>query len=59
MDAQLDRNTRGKKAQNLASNVLGNEDSEVAASRAQWNTDVEKLVGPGTSWSAADNMKKT
>jgi hypothetical protein len=37
IDAVLDRNTKGKKAANLASNVLSNDDPEIAAQRAQWN----------------------
>jgi len=37
MNAQQDRNTKGKKAANLASNVFGNDDPEEAAKRAQWN----------------------
>lgn len=31
MDAELDRNTKGRKAQNLASNVLGVNNDDVAA----------------------------
>lgn len=31
MDAVLDRNTKGKKAQHLASNVMGTNDDETAA----------------------------
>ena len=34
MDAELDRNTRGKKAGFLASNILGNDDPNIVAERA-------------------------
>lgn len=59
MDAQLDRNTKAKKAQMLSSNVLSNEDPSIAAQRAQWNNDAEKLVSNATGWSSQSNLKKT
>jgi len=58
MDAMPDRNTKGMKAHQLASNVLGNEDPDIAEQRAQWN-ECDKLVSNATGWSSQDNMKKT
>lgn len=59
MNAQIDRDTKNKKASQLASNVLGNEDPEIAAERAKWNKDADKLISNATGWSSQDNMKKT
>lgn len=51
-EANLDRNTKGKVANQLASNVLANEDEEVYAQRAQWNNQTEKLHATGgQGWS--------
>jgi hypothetical protein len=44
MDAQLDRDTKNRKAGMLGSNILGNTDPEVAANRAKWNDGADKLV---------------
>ena len=53
----MDRNTKGKKANNLASNILANEDEEVYRQRNQWNQ-VEKLDAPESGWNSQQNMKK-
>lgn len=52
MDAELDRNTRGKKAGMLASNILSNDDPNIVAERAQWNNNTEKLVSHASGWSS-------
>ena len=57
IDAQLDRNTKGKLANHLASNVLSNDD-EIAAQRSTWNSNTEKLHSVTGNWNAQTNMNK-
>lgn len=57
MDAVLDRNTKSKVANQLASGVLANDD-EIRAQRATWNAPQEKLTSQTSGWNAQSNMKK-
>jgi hypothetical protein len=52
MDAQLNRDTKNQKANMLGSNILGNDDPDVAASRSKWNDGADKLVSQATGWSS-------
>jgi len=54
-EAQLDRNTQQKKANQLTSNILSNDG--IGEERAQWNKP-EKLPNPSTSWNSQTNMQK-
>jgi hypothetical protein len=59
MDAVLDRNTKNKVANQLASNVLSNDD-ETRAQRSTWNKDADKLMATGgQGWAAQENNAKT
>jgi len=53
MDAELNRDTRGQKAQNLSSNVFGEGESRPA----QWNQ-AEKLVNPSMNWNSGGTSAK-
>jgi hypothetical protein len=58
MDAELDRNTKGKKANQLASNIMSNDDDEIREQRGKWNQ-AEPLTAPNSGWSSQQNNKKT
>jgi len=51
MDAVLDRNTKNKVANNLASNIMHDED-DTRAERAKWNPNAEKISATNGTWNS-------